>query len=204
MNLALAATVFGVVFVGELPDKSLIASLVLSTRHRPFPVWLGAAGAFVVEVAVAVVAGGLFALLPHRLVEAVVAVLFAAGGVFVLLTARRGPPAEGPALAEAAPPRRSGRRPAPLGRVVATSFGVVFLAEWGDITQVATANFAAQYADPLSVAVGALAALWAVSGLALSVGAKVLERVPIYRAQQCMALILLGFAAYSAVRAATG
>ena len=44
MNLAVVGTVFAIIFAGELPDKTMVASLVMSTRGRPFEVWLGAAG----------------------------------------------------------------------------------------------------------------------------------------------------------------
>ena len=74
VNLAIALAVFPVIFVGELPDKTMFASLVLASRGHPRSVWLGAAGAFLVHVVIATTIGvGLFALLPHRVVEAVVA-----------------------------------------------------------------------------------------------------------------------------------
>jgi putative Ca2+/H+ antiporter (TMEM165/GDT1 family) len=67
MNLAIAVAVFPVIFIGELPDKTMFASLVLSTRGRPLRVWLGAAAAFVVHVAIAVSVGvALLRILPHR------------------------------------------------------------------------------------------------------------------------------------------
>src|SRR5664279_6143922 len=84
MSLAVAAIAFGVVFLAELPDKSMIASLVLGTRFRPLYVWIGAAAAFAIHVVIAVAAGGVLSLLPHRLVEAVVAVLFFAGAAYLL------------------------------------------------------------------------------------------------------------------------
>ena len=49
-------------------------------------------------------------------------------------------------------------------------FVVVFIAEWGDLTQIATAALAARYAAPVAVFVGATAALWSVSAIAVLVG----------------------------------
>jgi putative Ca2+/H+ antiporter (TMEM165/GDT1 family) len=49
-------------------------------------------------------------------------------------------------------------------------FGVVFLAEWGDLTQLATAAMAAHYRSPVAVFVGATSALWAVVGIAAFAG----------------------------------
>ncbi len=79
MNFAVALTTFLVVFPAELPDKTALASLTLGSRYRPAYVFTGVAAAFVVPVALALVAGGLIGLLPHRALEAIVAVLFGLG-----------------------------------------------------------------------------------------------------------------------------
>jgi len=80
MNLAIAAAVFPVIFFGELPDKTMFASLVLAARGRPGATWLGAAAAFTVHVVLATTLGVLaFRLLPPRVVDAATAVVFLAG-----------------------------------------------------------------------------------------------------------------------------
>ncbi|MGH3416550.1 MAG: TMEM165/GDT1 family protein, partial [Actinocrinis sp.] len=83
MNAAVIATTFGVVFLAELPDKTALASLILATRYRARYVFAGAAGGFAVQVALALVAGALLALLPHRTLEAVVAALFLLGAILI-------------------------------------------------------------------------------------------------------------------------
>ena len=85
MSFGVLFGVAGVIFLAELPDKSLFATLVLGTRYRASWVWLGVATAFTVHVGIAVAAGGALALLPHRWVEAVVAALFLIGAALVLL-----------------------------------------------------------------------------------------------------------------------
>jgi Ca2+/H+ antiporter, TMEM165/GDT1 family len=76
----IALAVFPIIFIGELPDKTMFASLVMATRGRPRQVWLGAAGAFVIHVIIAVTVGlAIFAILPHRAVEGFVAVMFLFG-----------------------------------------------------------------------------------------------------------------------------
>src|SRR5580704_11523620 len=86
MHLSIVGAVFPLVFLGELPDKTMFASLVLASRGRPLSVWIGAATAFAVHVVIAVSVGvALFHVLPHRAVDALVAVLFAAGGVYAFL-----------------------------------------------------------------------------------------------------------------------
>src|SRR5262249_49857033 len=51
-----------------------------------------------------------------------------------------------------------------------TSFLVVFAAEWGDLTQLATAGLVAHSGRPLEVGVAAVAALWTVTLLAATAG----------------------------------
>jgi len=78
-SLAVIGTAFVLMFLAELPDKSMFASLVLATRYRAAWVWTGVAAAFAVHMGIAVSAGQLLTLLPHRAVAAVVAALFLAG-----------------------------------------------------------------------------------------------------------------------------
>ena len=86
MNPAIAFAVFPVIFIGELPDKTMMASLVMATRGRPLAVWVGAAAAFSVHVVIATTIGvALFRVLPSRLLDAVVATMFVAGGIYALL-----------------------------------------------------------------------------------------------------------------------
>jgi Ca2+/H+ antiporter, TMEM165/GDT1 family len=197
--LAVIAVAFTLTFLAELPDKSMFASLVLGTRYRPVWVWVwaGAAAAFTVHMAIAVTAGRLLALLPDRVVEAVVAGLFVAGAAYLWATSLRH---EEHGNADAA--RQGARNPSFL-RVAATSFTVVFLAEWGDITQITAANLAARY-DPLLVFIGATLGLWTVAALAVSLGAKSLDLIPVTWVRRITAAILLTLGIYTAVLAITG
>ena len=186
MNLAIVATVFPIIFVGELPDKSMFASLVLATRGRPRSVWLGAAAAFGVHVVIATTIGvGLFHLLPHRVVGALVAALFLLGAVF--------------AWREAGGDDQARSEPEATGQqVVTTTFVVIFLAEWGDLTQILTANMAAHYHDPLSVGLGAVLALWAVAAIAVAGGQSLLRWVNVSTLRRITAVVLVILAAYTA------
>src|SRR5947209_7702238 len=113
--LAAAALAFGVIMLVELPDKTLVASLVLSTRYRPRPVLVGVALAFAVQCVIAASAGGVLTLLPRRAVEAVVAALFAVGAVLLI----RESFAKGDDDVELAQVRES----ASTRRIITTSFG---------------------------------------------------------------------------------
>jgi putative Ca2+/H+ antiporter (TMEM165/GDT1 family) len=85
-------------------------------------------------------------------------------------------------------------------RTAATAFLVIFLAEWGDLTQILTANLAARYHAPVSVAIGSVAALWAVAGIAV-VGSRHLARLPMSLVRRITAVVLLGLAIVSLVEA---
>jgi len=194
--LVVAATVFGLTFLAELPDKSLFASLVMSTRYRRLPVWAGAAAGFAVHVGIAITAGQLLTLLPRAPLEAVIAALFLAGSAYLLQRSMRPEHAD-----EDADAARQGAGQLSFLRVAATSFGVIFLSEWGDITQITTANLAARYAAPVAVAAGAILGLWAVTAVAVNVGSKSLKLIPMAWVQRITGTILLGFGIYSVVQA---
>jgi putative Ca2+/H+ antiporter (TMEM165/GDT1 family) len=85
----------------------------------------------------------------------------------------------------------------PKHGVVVTAFIVIFLAEWGDLTQILTANLAAKYGSPLSVGVGALLALFAVAAIAVVSGQALLRFVDIATIRKVTAVVLLGLAAFS-------
>lgn len=182
MNLVVAATVFAIVFPAELPDKTALASLVLGSRYRPVFVFAGVAAAFAVHAALAVAAGSLLGLLPHRLLQVIVALLFALGAVLLL----RGRHEEEEHL------EVKGR--AGFWRVSATSFAVILVAEFGDLTQIVTANLAARYHDPLSVGIGATLGLWAVAALAIVGGRGLLKIIPIVWITRVAALVMVGLA----------
>ena len=194
MNLSVLLITFGLIFVAELPDKTMIATIVLSSRYRPLPVWVGAAVAMVVNAAVAVLAGRLLELLPHRWVEAVVAVLFAAGSLYLLLVKEEVETHEGEEEAEKV---RSGRRIA-LG-----AFTVIVIAELGDLTQILTANLVARYHNPLSVFVGSATALVTVMGVGVLGGRALLRVLPLATIRRVAGVVLAGFAIFSAVQVAT-
>jgi len=191
VNLAVVAAVFPVIFLGELPDKTMFASLVMATRGRPFAVWLGATVAFAVHVVIATTIGVLLLeILPHRAVELAVALTFFAGAGFALYDGLRGGLRGGDEAEQADPAGAVLRR----RRSAITTFVVIFLAEWGDLTQVLTVNLAARYHSPWSVGTGALLAMAAVAGIAVAGGQGLLRfvNVSVVRVITAIVLIVLG------------
>jgi Ca2+/H+ antiporter, TMEM165/GDT1 family len=189
VSISIALAVFPVIFIGELPDKTMMASLVMATRGKPFFVWLGAAAAFLVHVVIATTIGvALFRVLPSRVLDALVAVMFVVGGVYAL---REGTPDEDGLI----------DREIASHTVVTTAFLVIFVAEWGDLTQILTANLAAHYHSGLSVAVGAVTALWAVAALAVLGGQGLLRYVNVSTVRKITAGVLFVFAAVAVFQA---
>lgn len=162
--LVTALSSFLIIFVAELPDKTSLAALALATRYRARDVIAGAWLAFAVQTAIAVAAGSVLRLLPSRPVHLLAGVGFL---VFAVLALRREEEEEEIEEVHAVE-RASARRRAPW----ISSFLVVFAAEFGDLTQISTANLVAETRQPLAVAAGALLALWAVALIATVAGAQ--------------------------------
>jgi Ca2+/H+ antiporter, TMEM165/GDT1 family len=201
MDLVVVATAFALIFGVELPDKTFVATLVLATRYRPVPVWVGVSAAFFVQSLVAVTAGGLLSLLPHPVVSAAAALLFLVGAVILWRGAADADVEEREEEAEVA---AQATADVSWLRAAATSFGVLFLAEWGDLSQLLTAGLAARYHDPVSVFVGSWLALVVVAGLAVVLGRTLMRFVrlsTIRRVGAVICVLLAGVAAYDLVTA---
>jgi Ca2+/H+ antiporter, TMEM165/GDT1 family len=201
MDLVVVATAFALIFPVELPDKTFVASLVLATRYRPVPVWIGVSAAFFVQSLVAVTAGGLLSLLPHPVVSAAAGLLFLSGATILW---RGAADADVEASEEEAEAAAQATADVTWLRAAGTSFGVLFLAEWGDLSQLLTAGLAARYHDPVSVFVGSWLALVVVAALAVVLGRTLMRFVrlaTIRRVGAGVCVLLAGVAAYDLVTA---
>ena len=196
MDLSTAAVVFALIFVVELPDKTFIATLVMSTRFRPLLVWIGVSLAFLVQTAVAVTAGGLLSRLPRTPVEVFAGVMFLVGGIILLRGA--GAADEEEAETEEEFDEKSARSVTGW-RVVTLCFTILFLAEWGDLSQILTASLVLRYDDPVSVFVGAFLALATVSALAAVLGRTLLKRMRLSTIRRIGGTVCLLLAGYTAL-----
>ncbi|MBI4883951.1 MAG: TMEM165/GDT1 family protein [Actinobacteria bacterium] len=179
---------FGTVLLAELPDKTMVAALVLTTRfRRPFAVWIGVAAAFLLHVTLAVTAGSLLRRLPTTPVRLVVALLFLLGGIVLLRTERD----DEVSVATT--------EQTPFLRVALTSASVVGLAEFGDLTQLSTAGLAARYSAPIVVALGAWCALAVVAGLAVTAGSWMVRHVALGLVQRVAGLAFIAFGLLTAI-----
>jgi putative Ca2+/H+ antiporter (TMEM165/GDT1 family) len=190
VQFSVIATVFVLIFVAELPDKTMIATLIMGSRYRPLLVWIGATLAFAIHAAVAVAVGQLLQLLPHRWIEGVTAVLFAAGAAYLLFVPEKEEEIEGEQEADSA--RRG-------VKTVGAAFLVIFIGEFGDLTQILTANLAAKYHSPVEVFIGAFAGLASVAALGAFGGRALLRFLPLAVIRKAGGVLLAGFAVYTLV-----
>ena len=200
MDLGIIALTFATIFLVELPDKTFIAALVLSTKYRGLMVWIGVGLAFLIQTIIGVTAGHLATLLPETLIRSVALVIFLVGA-FVLF--RSAPSAEQEEL-EAEEEYAGRATEAKTGfKAIAASFLVLFAAEWGDLSQLLTVSLVAKYEQPFSVFVGAWGALLAVSGLAVVAGRILLRYMKlslIHYIGATVCLVLAGVTLYELLR----
>jgi Ca2+/H+ antiporter, TMEM165/GDT1 family len=187
MVLAPLITSFVVIFLAELGDKTLLAVLLLSTRHRAWPVIAGAFAAFFAQGLIAVALGSLVALLPPEIVRFGAAAIFVAFGVALLV--RKVEETGDPAADKITD-----------WKLVATSFTFVFMAEWGDATQIGSAMLVARYHSPVQVFAGATLGLWTGTLLAVMVGRTVGKKLPRAWLQRSAGVIFCVLGIYGAIR----
>ena len=193
-----AAIAFASIFVIELPDKTFVATLVMATRFRPLLVWVGVTLAFLVQTVVAVLLGGVLARLPRTPVELFAMAMFLVGGLILLRGARKAVEEEHEAEEEFG--EKTSTREAKGWHVVTVCFGILFLAECGDLSQILTATLVLKYHDALSVGLGAFLALAAVSGLAAILGRALLTRIPLVLIRRVGGIVCLLLAAITLVQ----
>ena len=180
MNVGNALVVFGAIFLAELPDKTMLATLMLSTRfRRRLPTWIGVSLGYLAHVVLAVTVGSALSKLPTTPVQLTVGALFVVGGVMMLRSGEESHEEVDAPRAHSAP------------RIVWMSASVILVAEFADLTQLATAGFAARFGDPIAVGLGAGLALVAVSGLAVIAGSWLATRLPMRSIRRSAAIVFL-------------
>ena len=176
---ALFASTFVLIFLAELPDKTVFATIILASRRRPLAVFLGAAGAFAVQSLVAVAFGGLLSLLPERAVHGGAGLMFL-GCAWAMWTRKD----EEEPVTDLEAGRAAG-----FARDMAAAFAVIFVAEWGDLTQLATGALEAKHHRPLTIFLAATSALWCATALAATAGHHLKSRLDPRRLEKGAAVV---------------
>jgi putative Ca2+/H+ antiporter (TMEM165/GDT1 family) len=191
MNWQLFLSIYILIFVAELPDKTAFATLLLAARGRALSVFFGVAAAFLVQTIFAVVFGSLIGLLPGRWVHLGAGFLFLA---FALHTWIHKDDLEENEESEIT---QNATSMSAFWPSAWKAFLVIFIAEWGDLTQIATASLIAKYKDnPLTVFSAALLALWSVTAIAVVVGQKVKDFIHPKHLTRTSVFLFLGIGCY--------
>lgn len=201
MDWHLLLVSFALIFPVELPDKTFVAALVLSTRYRALPVWLGVGLAFGVQCVVAVSVGQAVTYLPDWIVHALSTAMFLLGAALLLWSA---PKADAEEKEQEEEFEAKASTELSSLRVFVTSFVLLFAAEWGDLSQILTLNIVAKYGHPVSVFIGAWIALLTVSGIAVLGGRVLLRYVRLSVIHVIAGVVCLGFAGVGIYQLVTG
>ncbi len=169
---------FITILVAEFLDKSQLSVLVLATKtKRHIALFFGVLLAFIIVDGAAILFGSfLTSLVPQHILRYIAGGLFILFGVLSLRDANS----------------EDGKTPK-LSNPFVTGFAMVFLSEWGDKTQLASALFATRY-DPIFVFIGITVALALLSIAAISISKVLLRYVhvkKIHLISGCL-FILLG------------
>ena len=184
--------IFALMFVLELPDKTFVATVIMSTKARPLMVAVGASLAMTVQMTLAVGAGSLLTLVPVHWKDLIVGLIFLAGAAYLLFV----PESE---------EEKKGRREAALEKVtsrwkeITTAFVVIFIGEFGDLTQIQALNFEAKLHQPLEVFVASSVALICVSFIGAYSGRALQRVVPLKRIRLGGGLIFAGLGIWTLV-----
>ncbi len=158
--LAAAGAAFLTVFVAEFGDKSQLVCLTMACRYPPLQVLAGALTAMALVLGLAAGIGNLVAdAIPHTLIAIISGVFFIGAGIFTWL---RG---------EQKPEEGSGS-----GGYFQT-LGMIFLAEFGDKTQLVVLFLTASLGYPFAVFGGAMAAMFVNHVLAIYLGYRFVSRL---------------------------
>ncbi|HEY4714829.1 MAG TPA: TMEM165/GDT1 family protein [Aquirhabdus sp.] len=193
MNWAAFLSSFTTMLLVELPDKTLIATLILSTRYHKLPVFIGVSLAFLAQCMIAVVAGSLLTKLPENVVAYIVATLFTVGAIVLWRSASHAGEDEDV---------KSVLTTSPF-KMALVSFTVLFAAEWGDASQLLTVALTAKYHAPIEVGLGSWLGLVAVAALAILLGKFIQTKVPLHLIQRIAAFVFAAFAAIAFYTAIT-
>jgi len=168
------------IFAAEIGDKSQLVCMVMAARHRALPVMIGSALAFLVLNTLAVLFGAALAnWIPEAMVYAVVTVMFLVFGIQALRVNEE--------------PDQECASPLSGHSIFLVTFALIFVAEFGDKTQLAVVGLSST-SIPLAVWAGATTALILTSGLGIWAGCTLLQRIPITLLHRISAIFFIALA----------
>jgi putative Ca2+/H+ antiporter (TMEM165/GDT1 family) len=192
LNPVIIFPVAGIIFVAELPDKTMVSTLLLAAKYRPIPVWIGAGLAFVIQAAVAVTIGSLISHINSKIISVITGALFLVGGLYLLFSSEKKEEEKGQIIADEAIHK--------FHKAFFASFGITLIAEFGELTQIMTANLAISYKAPVAVFLGSSLGLITVSGLGAFSGKALSQKLPMNIIRKIAGVIFLSLSILSILR----
>jgi putative Ca2+/H+ antiporter (TMEM165/GDT1 family) len=181
MDWGALMSAFGLVFVAELGDKTQLAVVTQTCKHRtPWAVFAGASAALIVVTALGAVGGQMLGrLVPDGVLRILAALAFVVMGMLVAREAHRA--GNGPSTLEACKDPEDAQTECTSisawdWKAFSSTFGLLFLAELGDKTQLAVLSLSSQHGDVWPVFAGGALALTLVTALGV-VGGQGLRRL---------------------------
>jgi|SRR5581483_572121 len=181
-SIPVILSAFTLIFLVELPDKTALATIALATKHKAKDVLFGVWLAFVVQTFVGILFGKALLLLPAQPVHIAAGLGFIIFAVFILHSDE---------AKEMEKEEKEVEKYVSKHRAWTASFLVIFASEWGDLSQLATAALVARTGKALSVGIGSLAALMAVSFLAVLLGTKIKKLISPEKLHKASAYIFI-------------
>jgi putative Ca2+/H+ antiporter (TMEM165/GDT1 family) len=176
MDWTALLSTFGLLFLAELGDKTQLAVIAQTCRYRrPWAVFLGASLALAIVTGLGVLAGQLAGLIPGQWIRWVAAAGFIVMGVWLAWETWRAGRKRADNVCD---PQEQVAPTCSDWRVVGITFGLLFLAELGDKTQLAVFARASTGASPWAVFAGAALALTLVTAIGVVGGEGLVRLVP--------------------------
>ena len=184
--------IVALMFVLELPDKTFLATVIMATKARPLMVVIGGSLALTIQMGLAVGAGSLLTFFPVHWKDLIVGVLFLGGAAYLLFV---------PESEEEEKGRREGEleKFGSRWKEITTAFVVVFIGEFGDLTQIQGANFEAKLHQPLEVFVASSLAMIGVTFIGAYSGRALQRVIPLKRIRLGGGLIFAGLGVWTLV-----
>jgi putative Ca2+/H+ antiporter (TMEM165/GDT1 family) len=181
-------SIFSLIFVAELPDKTALATLMMATQGSPVAIFIGVAAAFVIQSLVAIAFGGVIGLLPEKWVHLGSGLLFFVFAA-LLYFEKEEQDETGKAISSVTPLSSL--------KMIWKAFVLIFIAEWGDLTQLATASMAARnHSQIWTVFTAAVLSLWTVTAIAIFVGHQLRHTLPIHKLKILSMALFTGIGIY--------
>ena len=190
LDISIIISSFIIIFLAEMPDKTMFSSIIMGSKMTPRWVFLGASLAFLLQVIASVTIGGFVSKMPRQPLNIAVGIVFIIGALLIVREVLTNEVEDEKVLA---------KKSASQGgiRQFLVAFSVIFIAEFGDLTQIAAADLAAKTGNPLSVGIGAFLGLVCITALGVYFGSTILMKFPIKPIQIISIIIMSGIGIFT-------